>query len=296
MKVFVCAALCLTLVLAPIHNASAWGQKGHRIVGAIAANHLNETTKRAIQQLLQNKSLASIAVWADTIKKDRPETKPWHYVDIPNSDDSYSEGRDCLEEHQELDCVVAKIDEFSSVLTDRNATLADRQEALKFLVHLVGDINQPLHAAKDARGGNGIDVTFFGESRCGRFDCNLHGVWDDSMIEHTGMTQAEYVQHLEKLIKEDGLTADGKTVDWANESHKLAQAAWVTSGTDITQEYYDTQIKVVDHQLAIAGLRLAKLLNDTLGTTSPGSFRRRGERQSNVMPDRVRGRSMAHTS
>jgi len=279
MKLVISELLCLTVVLFSEHNASAWGQKGHRIVGAVAAKHLNETTKRSIQQLLQNKSLASVAVWADTIKKARPETKPWHYVDIPNSADSYSEARDCEDEHQELDCVVAKIDEFTPVLTDRSAAPEDRQEALKFLVHFVGDINQPLHAIKDARGGNDIDVTFFGESKCGRFDCNLHGVWDDSMIEHTGLTQAQYVSHLEKLITDEGLTADGTTVDWANQSHKLAQAAWVTSGTDIGQTYYDAQIKVVDHQLAIAGLRLAKLLNDTLGTTSPRNFRRRRERQ-----------------
>jgi hypothetical protein len=94
------------------------------------------------------------------------------------------------------------------------------------------------------------------------------------------MSQAEYVAHLEKLITDEGLTADKTAVDWANESHQLAQDAWVNSGTDIGQEYYDVQIKVVDRQLALAGLRLAKLLNDTLGTASPREFRRKqGDRQ-----------------
>ena len=280
MRVFLCGVLCLALVLMPVHNLSAWGQKGHRIVGAVAWNHLTPATKRSLQQLIQNKTLASVSVWADTIKSQRPETKPWHYVDIPKDKDSYDENRDCLDQHQELDCVVAKIDEFTPVLTDRTSTLNDRKEALMFLVHFLGDIHQPLHAIGEARGGNGVDVTLFGESRCGRFDCNLHGVWDDGLISHTGMSQAEYVAHLEKLITDEGLTADKTAVDWANESHQLAQDAWVNSGTDIGQRYYDVQIKVVDRQLALAGLRLAKLLNDTLGTASPREFRRKqGDRQ-----------------
>ena len=87
------------------------------------------------------------------------------------------------------------------VLTDKNATRDQRAEALKFIVHFVGDIHQPLHAVKEAAGGNGIRVRFLGGDRCGSYDCNLHGVWDTSMILHTGLNRQEYADHLEELIR-----------------------------------------------------------------------------------------------
>ncbi len=147
-------------------------------------------------------------------------------------------------------CVVAKINDFSKVLTDKSAPRDQRAEALKFIVHFVGDIHQPLHAVRDARGGNGIHVRFLGDDRCGRYDCNLHGVWDIDMILHTGMNRQEYAQHLEDLIQSQKLaSADSGTPEqWANESARLA------------------------------GLRLAKLLNDTIGRMTPRDFAS-GQRQ-----------------
>jgi nuclease S1 len=258
--VTVLATICVAL--APSFSWG-WGREGHQIVASVAEDHLDETTKVMIQSLIGNNHLYSIATWADDIRRERHETAPWHYVDIPFGG-SYSANRDCPPPNS---CVVVKITEFTKVLTNKQASRDDRAEALKFVVHFVGDIHQPMHAVGEAKGGNGIHVRFFDSDRCGSYECNLHGVWDTDLIEHAGLEREEYAQHEEQLIGANKLEAlaDGTPQQWANESHQLAQAAWVPDGTDLNKLYYEKQIKVVDRQLALAGLRLAKLLNESIG-------------------------------
>jgi S1/P1 Nuclease len=247
-----------------------WGREGHRIVATVAEDHLDETTKVMIQSLIGNNHLYSVATWADDIRKERHDTAPWHYVDIPLGS-TYHADRDCS---PPKNCVVVKIADFVKILTDKQASRDDRAEALKFVVHFVGDIHQPMHAVGEAKGGNGIHVSFLESNRCGRYECNLHGVWDSDLIEHTGLTREEYARHEEQLIGTDKLAAlaGGIPEEWANESHQLAQAAWVPDGTDLNERYYDKQIKVVDRRMALAGLRLAKLLNDSIGKMTPKDF------------------------
>ena len=150
---------------------------------------------------------------------------------------------------------------FKQVLMNPSASDTDRVEALKFIVHFVADVHQPFHAIGNARGGNGIRVSQFGSSHCGEHPCNLHAAWDTGLIAHTNLSQQEYVQRLEKLISQQHLAADGQPEDWANESNKYAQAAWLNDGEQVDENYYMSQIKVVDTRLALAGLRLAALLN-----------------------------------
>jgi len=248
----------------------SWGREGHQIIARIAENDLDETTKVMIQSLIGNNHLYSIASWADDIRRDRPDTAPWHYVDIPFGT-TYDSQRDCALPHS---CVVLKISDFVKVLTDRQASREDRTEALKFIVHFVGDIHQPMHAALEARGGNDVPVRFLEAERCGAYACNLHAVWDTSMIQHAGMSPDEYAQHEEALIRTERLDTQkiGSPEQWANESLKLAEAAWVPEATDLDERYYSQQIKVVDRQMALGGMRLAKLLNDTIGKMTPRDF------------------------
>ena len=91
--------------------------------------------------------------------------------------------------------------------------------------------------------------------------------------EHTGMDEEAYVEHLDRLISEEHLRASGNPADWANESFALAKAAWVDDGGSVDEQYYRQQIKVVDERLALAGLRLAALLNEVFGHVSPQEFR-----------------------
>jgi hypothetical protein len=252
-----------------------WAHEGHQIIATVAEDHLDETTKVMIQSLLGNNHLYSIASWADDVRRERPDTKAWHYVNIPLGG-KYDARRDCTLPES---CVVAKINELAKVLTDRNAARDQRAEALKFVVHFVGDIHQPLHAVGEAKGGNGVRVRFLGDDSCGRYECNLHGVWDTSLILHAGMNRPEYSQHLEELIQSQKLgSGDGGTPEqWANESLRLAGAAWVPDGTNIDEQYYQREIKVADRQMALAGLRLARLLNDTLGKMTPREFASAGQ-------------------
>jgi hypothetical protein len=253
-------AVAFTLLL-PNPQAWAWGNEGHRIIADIAWNHLSDATLLRLRPFLGDSDLASISTWADDIRSAHPETGPWHYVDIPH-DASVYESKACPDDN----CVVAQIKKFARIVGDPQQPFAARSEALKFLVHFVGDLSQPFHAMDDARGGNDVPVTVFGSAQCGEYPCNLHGTWDSQLIQHTGMREHVYTRELEEMIAADHLQAGSEDpVSWANESLQLARQAWLQPQTNIDQAYYLRERPVVDRQLAQAGLRLARLLNEELG-------------------------------
>ena len=264
----IAAATFLTLLIPSA--LVGWGSEGHEIVASLAEPRLTENAKTGIRSLIGDASLASIASWADEVRPERDETYNWHFVDIPKDASGFSDERDCFlpaNRHKGSatdyhNCVVDRIEIFKKVLADSNASRDDRIEALKFLVHFVGDVHQPFHAIGEAAGGNGIAVTQFGSTECGRHPCNLHGAWDSGLIEHTGIGRDEYVAHLEKLISDEHLAASGNPEDWANESHEYAKSALLPDRAQIDENYYEKEIKVVDRRLALAGMRLAALLNE----------------------------------
>jgi S1/P1 Nuclease len=245
----------------PSPQAFAWGNEGHRIIADIAWAHLNDTTLANLRKFLGDNDLASISTWADDIRPGRPETGPWHYVDIPPATPGYAP-KDCPNEN----CAVARIQSFAKILGDPSQPFAKRSEALKFVVHFVGDLSQPMHAMADARGGNDIPVTVFGATQCGPYPCNLHSVWDSELIDHTGMREHRYARELETMIATDHLQAGpDDPITWANQSLQLAKQAWVQPQSNIDEAYYLQERPVVDRQLALAGLRLAQILNEELG-------------------------------
>ncbi|MBZ5503988.1 MAG: S1/P1 nuclease [Acidobacteriia bacterium] len=256
---------------------SAWGPKGHAIVADIATSRLSPATKKNLQLLLGNDSLASIASWADAVRKEHDESYNWHFVDIPKDAPGFSRERDCFrpqDKHKDAltdhhNCVVDRIEIFQKILADENASPKDRLEALKWLVHFVADLHQPLHAIDEARGGNDIKLPVFGAPKCGDYDCNLHWTWDSLLLEHTGNTEEEYVGRLNTLIEQKHLEKHpgGTAVDWANESHLQARRLVDPRPTAVDEAYYQANIELVNEKLALAGLRLAALLNETLGKT-----------------------------
>jgi hypothetical protein len=135
-------------------SAWGWGREGHQMVAAVAEDHLDETTKVMIQSLIGNNHLYSIATWADDVRKEWHDTTPWHYAGIPLGT-TYEANGDCSPPNS---CVVVRIAEFVRVLTDQKASREDRAEALKFVVHFVGDIHQPMHAVGEVKDGNGVRV------------------------------------------------------------------------------------------------------------------------------------------
>jgi hypothetical protein len=253
----------------------AWGPKGHAIIGDIASSRLTPVTRQNVQLLLGNDSLASISSWADAVRKERDESYGWHFVDIPKDASGFSDERDCFrpqDNHKgsatdHHNCVVDRIEVFQKILGDETASKNDRLEALKWIVHFVGDLHQPLHAVEEGRGGNDIKVQVFGSPKCGDYDCNLHWTWDTLLLEHTGLSEEDYVKRLNGLIEQKHLDkqAGGTPVDWANESHLQARRIIEAKAAAVDEAYYQANIDVVNERLALAGLRLAALLNNTLG-------------------------------
>jgi hypothetical protein len=253
----------------------AWGAEGHRVVADVAREHLSASARLAVVQLLGDDDLASISTWADEIRRERRETFGWHFVNIPWNADGFNQQRDCyhpsdrnpstLIDHH--NCVVDRIEMFQSVLANRLASRNERMEALKFLVHFVADVHQPLHAIAEAKGGNDVHVVQFGSAECGSRPCDLHGTWDLGLIEHSHRSEREYAGFLEQMIVKQSLEhrAGGTPEQWANESFRLAHPVWVNERSAIDENYYRRNIHVVDEQLALAGLRLAGLLNNALG-------------------------------
>jgi len=270
-------ALLLLAIFIPA-QLFAWGPKGHAIVADIASSRLTPTARKNLQLLLGDNSLASIASWADTVRKDRDESYDWHFVDIPKDAPGFSQERDCFrpqDKHKDADtdhhnCVVNRIEMFQKILGDENASTSDRLEALKWLVHFVGDLQQPLHAIDEARGGNDIKLPVFGSPKCGDYDCNLHWAWDTLLLEHTGLSEEDYVARLNELIAQKHLEkhAGGTAVDWANESHLQARRILDQKAASVDEAYYRANIDLVNEKLALGGLRLAAVLNSTLGKKS----------------------------
>jgi len=267
-------AFLLCLSMTPL-QLSAWGAKGHQVVADIAYSRLTPQTRKNVKLLLGHETLVSIASWADDVRKQHDEAYDWHFVDIPKDAAGFDQQRDCFrpqDKHKDAqtdhhNCAVDRIGVFEQVLGDANATREQRAEALKWVVHFVGDLHQPLHAIDEARGGNDIKLPVFGNPQCGDYPCNLHWVWDSMLMEHTGLSEHDYVRRVQKLITAEQLDqkADGGPVDWANESHLQARTILQEKPAAVDQAYYDANIRLVDEKLALAGIRLASALNSTLG-------------------------------
>jgi hypothetical protein len=265
------AVATLTMFLG-VPQSWGWGREGHRLTALVAEQYLTPETRAAVAELLHKETLADVAPWADEYRAQHPESAPWHYVDIPKSAESFDRNRDCPVSASDpkspwRDCITDRILYFEGRLGDTSLDPKERAIALKFVVHLIGDIHQPFHAIGDDRGGNGIGVSFMGSKTCGTFNCNLHGVWDDAMIENQGLSEKKYTERLVQEINENHWErlAGGAPAAWANISHHYAVMAAAPNGALITHEYVAEESKIVDAQLALGGLRLARALNRILG-------------------------------
>ena len=161
------AALLLPVVLASHAPAgtAGWWDLGHRTVALVAETRLLPRTREAVRDLLGGQSLADASVWADNIRQYRHDADPLHYVNVPLAAAEYDSLRDCPNGR----CIVAAIAADRRVLANPAASPLDRAEALRFLIHFLGDLHQPLHTTDDGdRGGNLRPVYLAGDST------NLH--------------------------------------------------------------------------------------------------------------------------
>lgn len=255
--------------------AWGWGRTGHRLVAEVAWDHLTPEARAQVQALLGKESLGDVASWADAYLAGNRQTGFWHYVNVPPGM-TYDRDRDCqtqpgvtLGSHADKwrDCVVDRIPYNLERLHDTSLDTADRAIALKFVVHLVGDEHQPYHVYGLGRGANDIPVTVFGEENGKWGHHELHEVWDDGLIDHAHRDDAAWLKLLEQQIRDKHLEAgEGDAVAWAKESQDLAGKALVLPGSDIDEAYYEKYLPEVETRLELAGLRLARLLNEALAT------------------------------
>lgn len=233
-----------------------WGNTGHRAVGEIATQHLSKRIQRKIKQILNGQSLAMVSTFADDIKSDRKyrEFYTWHYVNL-NDDETYETSK----KNPKGDLVTG-IQKCKQVLMDKNSSKADKAFYLKMLVHLVGDLHQPMHVGRVTdKGGNDFKLKWFYKSS------NLHRVWDSNMIDSFNMTYTELATNVDVLSKAQVRELQkGSLVDWVNESKVLAQKIYRSAKPEENLRYrymYD-HFEMVRTQLQKGGIRLAKVLED----------------------------------
>ena len=250
---------------APGSAIARWWDLGHRVVARLAESRLTPHTREAVRDILGGQSLADASVWADNIRQYRHDADRLHYVNIPLADTVYDPARDCP--HGQ--CIVAAIEHDRRVLADAGASPEERAEALRFLIHFMGDLHQPLHVADDGdRGGNSRAVIFLGHPT------DLHKVWDGELIDSSGLSQADYVEYLLGRMQSLDLKAleRGTVVDWAMEGHRIAaeHAYRLPADGRIGRAYLDANRPIIDQALIAGGVRLAKVLNDALAGYQPG--------------------------
>jgi hypothetical protein len=262
-----CILVFLAAALAAASPAWGWGVEGHEVVAELAARQLTPRAAAEVAALLKGPARAALiadANWADEIRDQRPETGRWHYVNIPVSAASYDGARDCRMDV----CVVAQIGRQLAMLRDRHAPRAARADALRFVIHLVADIHQPLHAADDGdRGGNDIHVRIRGTG----IDASMHQLWDTRLVQASGRDPVALAARIAREVPTARWRAwqSGTPAAWANEVLHLAQSDiyGVSKGRRrlrLDRGYMAREAPVVRLQLARAGARLAWLLNGTL--------------------------------
>ncbi|QAU23665.1 S1/P1 Nuclease [Dyella sp. M7H15-1] len=256
------AALFTTLAIVPA--AQAWGPLGHSVVAELAQRHLSPAAEAEVEHLRaldHTKSLADIASWADEIRNDPKQqdlwnkTRPLHFIDFRSGDCIYTPPRDC----KDGQCVVEAISHYIAILSDRSQTDQARLQALKFVVHFIGDIHQPLHGGyKDDLGGNKYQVQFQGQGT------NLHRVWDSGLLSTRQLGWKAYVNRLDAQgamqLPPPMAPYDNAAAQWAEESCRISHDIY-PSGHVIDQAYINAKLPVAEARLREAGRRLAEVLN-----------------------------------
>ncbi|MBX2967654.1 MAG: S1/P1 nuclease [Cyclobacteriaceae bacterium] len=233
-----------------------WGATGHRATGYVANKYLNKKARKAIERILNGQSLAMASTWMDDIKSDSTYRfmDDWHWVTIPDGM-SYEEA----EKNPKGD-IIATLERVIAELKSKKLTPEKEAEYVKILIHLVGDIHQPLHVGRPDRGGNDIKIMWF------RTDTNLHTVWDSDMINGTRLSYTELAESLDKpSVAQLQQLQKASVRDWAKESVSYRPQIYTYGTGRIGYEYQYRNFDLVRERLLQAGVRLAGVLNEIYG-------------------------------
>ena len=249
-------------------QALAWGAQGHRLVARIAETHLDPQAQAEVDRLLASEpgaTLSSIAPWADQLRANDPDlgrkSAGWHYINMAEDGCIYQQPKHCADGN----CVVEALKAQSAILADRSRSDGERLQALKFVVHLVGDLHQPLHAGYGHdRGGNTYQLQFNGRGT------NLHSVWDSGMFYTLQLNDDQFLQRLQALPAPARTRAPDLQRDpalWAEQTcHIATRKGLYPNGHKIDESYTAVWEPVAEAQLRLGGEQLAALLNQLLDT------------------------------
>ncbi len=293
--------------------AFAWGEDGHAAIAEVAYHQLNTGPLAVVNRLLKiapdstnTISLASIGSWADDYRANNKNTSNWHFIDIPFGQDAntvdktlkYDAARDCGDDPGYGTCLLKALPAQEAILKDITKTDAERAQALYFVVHLVGDLSQPLHCVDryqslpvagqrkpmDDLGGNAVIVSFnisrpAPDSSTYRDLTNLHMFWDTDILLYKHYDWGQISRDLESTIiphLDPTLLADNTEEAWANQCHGVGQDVYaalppktkltsdLSHAVILDQAYFDKFEPIAMQQLALGAVHLAKVLNDDL--------------------------------
>ncbi len=253
-KLLIASALLAASSIPQVH---AWGQTGHRITGAIAEQYLSDEARAAIAILLPNESLAEASTYADEMRSNpndfwQKEAGPYHYVTVPKGK-HYHE----VDAPEQGDAYTA-LKKFSKIVKDGTAPFAERQRALRFIVHIIGDLHQPLHAGNGTdKGGNDLKLEFFWD------DSNLHRVWDSGLIDRRQLSFTEWSKWLSEKITPEQAKAWNTTDPLIYIAESAAIRDVIYPETErLSWDYLYQHLPIATERLQEGGVRIAAHLND----------------------------------
>jgi hypothetical protein len=239
----------------------SWGFKGHRAVATIAQKHLTSNTAYVVSAYLKGEAMSDVATWADENRN--PKTAPWHYLNLPLGLSHEAFVRVVSQSDNNVYTAILKTE---AGLKDKNLSADAKNEALKYLIHLVGDAHQPMHVSrKEDKGGNTIQLRFDNKGT------NLHSLWDSRLIDHEGLSEQDIVKTYDVAnpaqIRQ---WQSDSPMEWLWESYQISSElyAQVKPGKDIDEAYYQKYIPVIRKRIDQAGIRLAGELNKLFNTAA----------------------------
>jgi hypothetical protein len=251
--------LSISLVSVLAVTLISWGWAGHKTVATIAYNHLTPKSKDVVKALLGDTSLADVASWADEILSQPAykSTAPEHYLNLPLGLNYASFEKEV--QSQDKDNVYKALLKNEQILKAQMSTKEERAVALKFIVHFIGDLHQPMHISRaEDKGGNTIQVQFDGKGT------NLHSLWDSKLIGKEGKTfekmSIDYDKATPAQVKQ---WQNDSMMKWLFESYQISSKLYseVEKNNKLDDAYYNAHISIINERIEKAGIRLAGVLN-----------------------------------
>lgn len=257
-------ALLITLTTVISFNSMAWGLLGHRIVGQIAESYLTRRAQKEVRNILGGESIAMCSNWADFIKSNPAYSYlyNWHFINLKSGMDSAAV-KNYLDQDTVIDAYT-KINFLATQLKDRSLPMETKGLYLRMLVHIVGDIHQPLHIGRpEDKGGNTIRVLWFRDS------VNLHQVWDERLIAFQQLSYTEYATAINNASKDLISAWKSESISqWIWQSYQIAEKIYAEikqPNQKLEYKYNYDYYDILNRQLLKGGVHLAALLNEIFG-------------------------------